>query len=211
MTASDNELNNRPAASQGKTRVLVIDDDRKLCRLIRDYLEPMGYEVGAAHSGPDGVERALGEAWDAVILDVMLPGLDGFEALKHIRRTSDVPVLMLTARGEEADRIVGLEMGADDYLPKTFSTRELLARLRAVMRRARSASPIQAEEREIVVGALRINPGARVAVLGDEPPGLTPVAFDLLLCLARAKGRDQTREALLDEIRDRDFQVYDRS
>src|SRR5213083_803388 len=139
MTASDNELNDRPATPQAKTRVLVIDDDRKLCRLIRDYLQPMGYEVSAAHTGTDGVERARGETWDAIILDVMLPGLDGFEALKQIRRTSDVPVLMLTARGEESDRIVGLEIGADDYLPKTFSTRELLARLRAVTRRARTS------------------------------------------------------------------------
>ena len=211
MTASDNELNDRPAAPEGKTRVLVIDDDRKLCRLIRDYLEPMGYEVGAAHSGTDGVERALGDAWDAVILDVMLPGLDGFEALKQIRRTSDVPVLMLTARGEEADRIVGLEIGADDYLPKTFSTRELLARLRAVVRRSRAARPIQAEEKEIALGPLRIHPEARVAVLGDRPLDLTPVEFDLLLCLAGAKGRVKTREALLDEIRDRDYEVFDRS
>jgi len=211
MTASDNELRNRPPAPQGKTRVLVIDDDRKLCRLIRDYLEPMGYEVSAAHSGTDGVEHALGEAWDAIILDVMLPGLDGFEALKRIRRTSDVPVLMLTARGEEADRIVGLEMGADDYLPKTFSTRELLARLRAVVRRSRSARPLQADEPEIALGALRIHPGARVAVLDDQPLGLTPVEFDLLLSLARAQGRVKTREALLDEIRDRDYEVFDRS
>ena len=211
MAAPDNQLTNRPVAPQGKTRVLVIDDDRKLCRLIRDYLEPMGYEVSAAHSGTDGVERAVGEAWDAVILDVMLPRLDGFEALKQIRRTSDVPVLMLTARGEEADRIVGLEMGADDYLPKTFSTRELLARLRAVVRRTRSARPVQAEEQEIAVGILRIHPGARVAVLGDQPLGLTPVEFDLLLCLARAKGRVKTREALLDEIRDRHYEVFDRS
>ena len=211
MTAPDNELNNRPAASEGKTRVLVIDDDRKLCRLIRDYLQPMGYEVSAAHTGTDGVERALGEDWDAVILDIMLPGLDGFEVLKQIRRTSDVPVLMLTARGEEADRIVGLEMGADDYLPKTFSTRELLARLRAVVRRTRSARPVQAEEQEIAVGILRIHPGARVAVLGDQPLGLTPVEFDLLLCLARAKGRVKTRDALLDEIRDRHYEVFDRS
>ena len=211
MTASDNELNHRPAAPGGKTRVLVIDDDRKLCRLIRDYLQPMGYEVSAAHSGTDGVERALGEAWDAVILDVMLPGLDGFEALKQIRRTSDVPVLMLTARGEEADRIVGLEVGADDYIPKTFSTRELLARIRAVVRRTRPARPLQAEEQEIALGSLRIHPGARVAVLGDQPLGLTPVEFDLLLCLARAKGRVKTREALLDEIRDRHYEVFDRS
>jgi len=211
MTASDNELNDRPAAPQGKARVLVVDDDRKLCRLIRDYLQPMGYDVSAAHSGRDGVERALSEAWDAVILDVMLPGLDGFEALKQIRRASDVPVLMLTARGEEADRIVGLEMGADDYLPKTFSTRELLARLRAVVRRTRPARPIDTEEQEIALGPLRIHPGARVAVLSDQPLELTPVEFDLLLCLARAKGRVKTREALLDEIRDRNYEVFDRS
>ena len=212
MTASDTESNSRSAALPGKTRVLVIDDDRKLCRLIRDYLEPMGYEVCAAHSGPDGVQRALGEAWDAVILDVMLPGLDGFEALKQIRRASDVPVLMLTARGEEADRIVGLEMGADDYLPKTFSTRELLARLRAVVRRIRSARPVKDDdEQEIVLGPLRINAGAHVAVLRDQPLELTPVEFDLLLSLARAKGRVKTREALLDEIRDRNYDVFDRS
>src|SRR5438093_9700615 len=153
----------------GKSHLLVINYDSHICRLIRNYQEPMGYEISAAHSGPDGVERAVGEAWDAVILDVMLPGLDGFEALKAIRRASDVPVLMLTARGEEADRIVGLEMGADDYLPKTFSTRELLARLRSVMRRAHSTSPIRTEEQEIVLGALRTNPGARAVVPGDGP------------------------------------------
>src|SRR2546426_8043544 len=156
-------------SESGRPRVLVIDDDRKLCRLIRDYLEPLGYAVQTAHTGPDGLASATSEPWHAVILDVMLPGMDGFEVLKGIRRRNDVPVLMLTARGEEADRIVGLEIGADDYLPKTFSTRELLARLRAVMRRARSASPIRTEEQEIVIGALRINPGAGVVVLGEDP------------------------------------------
>src|SRR5881394_4107261 len=181
MTASDNELNDRPAAPQGKPRVLVIDDDRKLCRLIRDFLQPMGYEVSAAHSGTDGVERALGEAWDAVLLDVMLPGLDGFEALKQIRRASDVPVLMLTARREEADRIVGLEMGADDYLPKTFSTRELLARLRALVRRSRltaariNPSGEAGEETPVIVGSLRIEPSSRNAMLGGAPLSLTAV------------------------------------
>jgi DNA-binding response OmpR family regulator len=200
-------------ATTGKTRLLVIDDDRKLCRLIKDYLEPMGYEVEMAHTGPDGLEKAPAGNFQAVILDVMLPGMDGFEVLKQLRRTCDVPVLMLTARGEEADRIVGLEVGADDYLPKTFSTRELLARLRAVTRRASHAVVQQQPEaeQEIVVGALRVNPASRTAVLGDQPLTLTPVEFDLLASLARARGRVKTRERLLDEIRERDYEVFDRS
>jgi DNA-binding response OmpR family regulator len=193
--------------------VLVIDDDRKLCRLIRDYLAPLGYQVSAAHTGPEGVEKALGAAWHAVILDVMLPGLDGLEVLRQIRRESDVPVLMLTARGEEADRIVGLEFGADDYLPKTFSTRELLARLRAVTRR--SLRPVMKGGTEvgseIVIGKLRINTATRVALLEDQPLLLTPVEFDLLASLAGARGRVKSRERLLEEIRDRDYDVFDRS
>ena len=208
----------RPASgdsrtSASRTRVLVIDDDKKLCRLIADYLSPMGYEVSAVHSGPEGVERAVAESWQAVILDVMLPGMDGFEVLKHIRRQSDVPVLMLTARGDEADRIVGLEIGADDYLPKTFSTRELLARLRAVTRRTARAVPSDGAEAqpELVVGSLRVNTGSHVAVLGDKPLELTPVEFALLASLARARGRVKSREQLLEEIRDRDFDVFDRS
>ncbi len=120
----------------------MIDDDRKLCRLVSTYLEPLGFEVTCVHTGPEGVERAVAADahWHAVLLDVMLPGLDGFEVLRRIRAQRTVPVLMLTARGDETDRIVGLEVGADDYLPKTFSTRELLARLRAVIRR--SAFPL---------------------------------------------------------------------
>jgi len=201
------------ANASGRTRVLVIDDDKKLCRLIADYLSPMGYDVSTAHSGPEGAERATGEPWQAVILDVMLPGMDGFEVLKRIRRQSDVPVLMLTARGDEADRIVGLEIGADDYLPKTFSTRELLARLRAVTRRATrgSAHPDTEAPTELVVGRLRVNTGSHVAVLGDQPLELTPVEFALLASLARARGRVKSREQLLEEIRDRNFDVFDRS
>jgi DNA-binding response OmpR family regulator len=195
----------------------MIDDDRKLCRLVTTYLEPLGFEVIAAHTGPDGVERATAEGatWHAVILDVMLPGYDGFEVLKRIRARSTVPVLMLTARGDETDRIVGLEVGADDYLPKTFSTRELLARLRAVLRRsatqAAAAPNPHAPPAELVVGALRINLDARAAVMDTLPLTLTPVEFDLLASLARAKGRVKTREALLDECRDRNYDVFDRS
>jgi len=194
------------------TRVLIIDDDRKLCRLIRDYLSPMGYSVEAVHTGPEGVERATAETWQAVILDLMLPGMDGFEVLKRIRARSEVPVLMLTARGDEADRIVGLEIGADDYLPKTFSTRELLARLRAVTRRSiRSTPSEESAPEEIRVGSIRILPDTRKALLNDTPLDLTPVEFDLLTSLARAKGRVRSREALLEEIRDRNYDVFDRS
>ena len=197
-------MNSRP-------RLLLIDDDRKLCRLIAAYLEPLGYDVTAVHTGPEGVERAA-EPWQAVILDLMLPGMDGFEVLKQIRKTNDVPVLMLTARGDEADRIVGLEIGADDYLPKTFSTRELLARLRAVIRRSsiRQEKP-SAEAPELVSGPVRLSMGARVATLDDKPLDLTPVEFDLLACLVRARGRVKSREQLLEEIRDRNYEVFDRS
>ena len=204
---------NKAATGAGKTRLLVIDDDKKLCRLIRDYLEPMGYDVEAAHTGPEGLEQATAGQYQAIILDVMLPGMDGFEVLKELRRTCDTPVLMLTSRGEEADRIVGLEIGADDYLPKTFSTRELLARLRAVTRRAARATPgAEPEvEPEIVVGKLRVNAAARLALLADQPLTLTPVEFDLLAALARARGRVKSRERLLEEIRARNYDVFDRS
>ena len=199
-------------APPDRPRVLLIDDDRKLCRLVADYLAPMGYEVEAVHTGPEGVERvAGGERFCAVILDVMLPGgLDGFEVLRRVRARSDVPVLMLTARGEETDRIVGLEMGADDYLPKTFSSRELLARLRAVTRRRVTATD-DTDTQEIVVGPLRIQPAARTAALGDAPLTLTPVEYDLLLALARGAGRVRTRERLLEEIREREYEAFDRS
>jgi DNA-binding response OmpR family regulator len=196
------------------TLVLVIDDDRKLCRLLKDYLEPLGYSVTAVHTGLEGVETAVnGTEWAAIVLDLMLPGLDGFEVLKRIRHKSDVPVLMLTARGDEADRIVGLEIGADDYLPKTFSTRELLARLRAVTRRSvLTHSNAKANEPlELQAGVVRVNLGARVALVKDAPLELTPVEFDLLACLVRSKGRVRSREQLLEEIRDRHYEVFDRS
>ncbi|MFA6962170.1 MAG: response regulator transcription factor [Opitutaceae bacterium] len=131
--------------------------------------------------------------------------------LRRIRKSSDVPVLMLTARGDETDRIVGLEVGADDYLPKTFSTRELLARLRAVLRRGSRTPSATAPVAEIVIGPLRVQPETRLALLADQPLTLTPVEFDLLATLAKARGRVRTRETLLDEIRDRNYEVFDRS
>ena len=209
---------NSPAAehaapeSSGPRRVLMIDDDKKFCRLLVEYLKPMGYDVVPVHTGLEGAEQALVEPWHAVILDVMLPGIDGLEVLRRIRVSSTVPVLMLTARGEETDRIVGLEVGADDYLPKTFSARELLARLRSVTRRAYRAPTIEAlTNDDIVIGTLRIVPPARSAFLGGHPLVLTPVEYELLLSLARATGRVKTRDQLLEEIRERDYEVFDRS
>jgi DNA-binding response OmpR family regulator len=203
---------NSPPAHAGPARVLVIDDDDELCALIKAYLEPLGYVVTAEHNGISGADRAMSEAFQAVILDVNLPGMDGFEVLKRIRASSDLPILMLTSRGEETDRIVGLEMGADDYLPKTFSSRELLARLRAVTRRtARAASANPKDEAEIVVGPLRINPAARLALLNEQPLNLTTLEFELLACLARARGRVKSREQLMETIAERDYDGLDRS
>jgi DNA-binding response OmpR family regulator len=195
------------------TRVLIVDDDAKLCRLIRDYLQPLGYDVQAAHNGPEGVARALGEQFAALILYLMLPGMDGFEVLRRIRAQSHVPVLMLTGRGEEPDRIVGLELGADDYLPKTFSTRELLARLRAVIRRSTIAVAANgaAEPASLQVGELSVNVHSREASLNGISLQLTAVEFDLLASLAAAAGRVKTREQLLLEASDRNFEVFDRS
>ena len=196
------------------SRILMIDDDVKLCRLVRDYLQPLGYRVSIANTGQDGLTLASGESFAAVILDVMLPGMNGLEVLKHLRESSSVPVLMLTGRGEEPDRIVGLELGADDYLPKTFSTRELLARLRAVIRRSSitaAAAPAQQQDPMITVGNLSINIGSRSVELEGAPLPLTAVEFDILTSLARAAGIVKTREQLLLEVADRDFEVFDRS
>ena len=192
--------------------LLVVDDDRKLCGLIRDYLEPMGWRVEMRHTGTEGLAAALDGEYEALILDVMMPGMDGFEVLRELRKTSNVPVLMLTAMGDEADRIVGLELGADDYLPKTFSSRELLARLRAVTRRAVLAEPETAKAaRDLVAGPLRVNEASHTVLLRDEPVDLTALEFAILAALMKSKGRVKSREALLEDVSERRFDVFDRS
>ncbi len=196
--------------TQGNRRLLVVDDDRKLAGLIRDYLTPMGYEVEVRHNGPDGLAEALATSYEAVILDVMMPGMDGFGVLKELRKKSDVPVLMLTALGDEADRIVGLEIGADDYLPKTFSSRELLARLRAVTRRSRVQVGNDVP-RELCAGKLRLCEETHTVVLGDIPLDLTTLEFAILAALLKSKGRVKTRERLIEEVSERRFDIFDRS
>ncbi|MBN1850585.1 MAG: response regulator transcription factor [Deltaproteobacteria bacterium] len=197
-----------------RIKVLIIDDDKKLCRLIKDYLEPMGYDVDTAYTGNEGLQLALAGDFHVVILDVMLPGMDGFEVLKTLRKETDMPVLMLTARGDETDRIVGLEMGADDYIPKTFSSRELLARLRAVTRRyfkSESSTEQGINEALIISGDLIISPTSRTARLGTKTLELTPLEFDLFMCLAKAPGRVLSRDQLLDAVAGRSYEVFDRS
>src|SRR5688572_22271044 len=156
---------------------------------------------------------ALENPYAAVILDVMLPGLNGFDVLRELRRESQVPVLMLTALGDEPDRIAGLEIGADDYLPKTFSTRELLARLRAVIRRSMVTAQRNQREGEspVSVGGLYIDPATHTATINGQPMTLTPIEYDMLLALARSAGRVKSREQLLLEVADRDFEAFDRS
>jgi two-component system response regulator CpxR len=193
--------------------LLLVDDDRKLCRLIVSYLTPLGFEVCVAHSGQDALAR-IDESWHAVLLDYMLPGVDGMEVLRRIRARSAVPVLMLTARGEEPDRIAGLNSGADDYLPKTMSTLELLARLRAVLRRAQAGtnpSNARGETGKLEIGPLHIDHPSRTATLSGTPLALTPVEYELLLSLGKAAGRVKTREELLGEIRKRHYEAFDRS
>jgi DNA-binding response OmpR family regulator len=198
----------------GPVKILIVDDDKKLCRLVGEYLAPMGYEVEAAHTGVRGLEMALEKNFHAVILDIMMPGMDGLELLKELRKQSDVPVLMLTARGDETDRIVGLELGADDYLPKTFSTRELLARLRAVTRRSVNSlrrPQLQVRDETLIMGDLQINKTSRMVRLDAEILSLTALEFDLLTSLADAAGRVLSRDQLLDLVSGRSYEVFDRS
>jgi two-component system response regulator CpxR len=196
-------------------RVLVIDDDVELCELLTDYLTTEGLQVEAVHDGEQGADRALSGDHALVVLDVMLPGSSGFDVLRRIRAGSNVPVLMLTARGDDVDRIVGLEMGADDYLPKPFNPRELVARIRAIQRRAeargeREAKTGRAADR-LVVGDVQLDPGARVVLQANQPVGLTSVEFTLLEVLLRAAGQVVTREEIAREVLGRRLSPYDRS
>ena len=178
-------------------RALLIDDDVELGRLLTDYLGPHGVELDHVETGPLGIERLEARSYDVVLLDVMLPGADGFEICRRIRRKHDVPIVMLTARGDDTDRIVGLELGADDYVPKPFNPRELLARVRAVMRRAR---PNAVSER-MTVGAVDIDvPGHRVSVDGKDVV-LTSFEFRLLVILARRAGETVPREELASALK----------
>ena len=203
---------NKQSADSG-AKLLMIDDDEMLCELVADYLTPFGYHVDQAFDGATGLTMALEGDYQAIILDVMLPGMDGFNLLRELRQHSAVPVLMLTSRGDETDRIVGLEIGADDYLPKTFSTRELLARLRAVTRRAFQTADDSPHRKilPIIIGDLRVDELSRRAILRDQPLNLTSIEFDILLALVKRRGNVMSRDALLDQVTGRSYESFDRS
>jgi two-component system response regulator CpxR len=194
-------------------RILVIDDDVELCSLVAEYLEPEGFKVEAVHDGPHGLERALAGGYLLVVLDVMLPGMNGFDVLRRLRSTSRIPVLLLTARGEDVDRIVGLEIGADDYLPKPFNPRELVARIRAVLRRTNAAEKSGMTDIPDVVrvGDVELDPATRIVRQNGRPVELTSVEFNLLQVLLREAGRVVTRERLVDTVLSRKFSPFDRS
>jgi two-component system response regulator CpxR len=193
-------------------RLLIVDDDVELCELVAEYLGPEGFEVAAVHDGARGVERAVSGDVDIVILDVMLPGMNGLDTLRAIRARSSVPVLMLTARGADVDRIVGLEIGADDYLAKPFNPRELLARVRAILRRATPAEPPESARRDAIsVADVSLDRGARVVFRGGEPVELTSVEFDLLDALLRAAGTVVSRNDLALAALGREISPLDRA
>jgi two-component system response regulator CpxR len=195
-------------------RVLVIDDDEELCELLTDYLGSEGFDVEAVHESGKGIERALSGEHDFVVLDVMLPGVSGFEVLRTLRKSSSIPVLMLTARGEDVDRIVGLEMGADDYLPKPFNPRELVARIRAIQRRGGKKKE-EDEDTELpekyTVGDVDLDSGARTVCRAGETMDLTAVEFDLLEMLLSSAGHVVHRNDLVTKVLGRGPDPFDRS
>lgn len=194
------------------TTILIIDDDMEMCELLREYLASEGFGIEVVHDGEAGVERAGGYPYGVVILDVMLPRMSGFDVLRRIRETSRIPVLMLTARGEDVDRIVGLEMGADDYLPKPFNPRELVARLRAIQRRTSQATETQEPAAELqAVGDVLLDPGARTVVRGGIHIDLTSVEFSVLEVMMRDSGKVIAREELARKALGRALSYQDRS
>src|SRR5579863_6092891 len=195
-------------------RVLVIDDDREMVDLLAQSLAREGFELSAAQSGEEGIELGRNKGPELILLDVNLPDINGFEVLRRLRRESDVPVIMLTARGEEVDRIVGLEIGADDYLPKPFSVRELVARINAILRRAGRVSPQSANgehHREVKHGSISMDLPSRTVRRAGQVVPMTTSEFDLLRALMESPGQPVRREDLSKRVFDREYSAFDRS
>jgi len=202
------EINSETSAK----RILVIDDDVELCQLVNRFLTQEGFEMEAVNSGAAGAERALSRDYALVVLDVMMPEVNGFDVLRRIRAQSHIPVLMLTAKGDALDRVLGLEMGADDYLAKPFNPQELVARIRAILRRIKPQTNDAKKARTpLVVGDVEMDRGARVVRRHGETVNLTSVEFDLLEVLLQSAGQVISRETLTRDVLGREFSPFDRS
>ena len=191
-------------------KILIVDDDVELCELVAEYLEPDGYRVEAVNDGNSGVARALSGGHALVVLDYMLPGLNGFEVLRQIRATSRVPIVMLTARGDDLNRIVGLQLGADDYLPKPFNPLELVARINAVLRRTQPQAD-QLKTEFVIVGDIEMDNRTRTVRRNAQTVELTVVEYTLLLKFLQTIGRVVTREELVKDVLHRELSPFDRS
>jgi len=191
--------------------ILLIDDDEELGEMLSEYLQPEGFQVTVCSRGDSGVNVAQENAWDAIILDIMLPGLNGIDVLRHIRQRSQVPILMLTAKGDDIDRILGLEMGADDYLPKPFNPRELVARLRAILRRHTVPSGIADEAADLKCRSLVMKPASRRVSVGNQELELTSTEFTVLMVLMENAGQVVSKETLYEVALGRPLSAYDRS
>lgn len=190
------------------SKILLIDDDIELCELLEKYLKVEDFDVESTNDGKSGVKTALDQRFDAIILDVMLPKMNGFEVLKAIREKKDTPVLMLTARGDDIDRIVGLEIGADDYLPKPCNPRELVARLRAILRRAQRTP---SKKPMITVGEIALDCSKRFVTLAGDPLELTNAEFNILELLIKSPSQAFSKEELTEQALGRQYTAYDRS
>lgn len=190
-------------------RILLVDDDAELCNLLGEFLKREGFQVDFAHDGLGGLEKARSEGTGLVVLDVMLPGIDGFEILRRLRPQSKVPVIMLTARGEDVDRIVGLELGADDYLPKPFNPRELAARIRAVLRRYEHRPP--STDGRVEINGVALDPASREVFSQGKRVDLTTFEFDILELLMHSAGRVLSRDRLMEKFYNRKATPFDRS
>lgn len=193
------------------SKILIIDDDDELCELVSEYLSVEGFETEAVHDGEQGLKKALSGNYELAILDVMLPRKNGFDVLRDLRKSSKLPVVMLTAKGDDTERIVGLEIGADDYLPKPFNPRELVARMRAVLRRVRDGDEKRPAPENFTVEDIDVSLTGRTAKIGGEELNLTAVEFDLLVALLEQAGKIVKKEDLSQRVLDRRLSPFDRS
>ena len=193
------------------SKILIIDDDEELCELVSEYLSVEGFSTEAVHDGESGLRKALSDEYELAILDVMLPRKNGFDVLRELRKSSKLPVLMLTAKGDDMERIVGLEIGADDYLPKPFNPRELVARLRAVLRRVNDTDEKKPLPETFTVDDIEVSLTGRTAKIDGTELNLTAVEFDLLVALLEEAGRIVKKEDLSQRVLDRRLSPFDRS